>query len=264
MQWYTPVPPRPDLTEVLACAWTAAPTGEHRLVPDGCIDLLWTSQGHLVLCGPETTAWTFALPEGTTAAGVRFLPGVAPALFGFDASKILNRQVNPVGRMAGSYWLTLVDELMGRHDSAAQREVLESFVNTRVGESDVDSGIADLVVDRVVAHQSVTTADLADVLGLSTRQLHRRAVVSFGYGVKTLARLIRFQRFLALVEGVADQPLAHRAAEAGYSDHAHLTRDCRAITGLTPTEFLVVAFPTFPDMSDPFKTSTPLTAIIER
>ncbi len=216
-----------------------------------------------MLCGPETTAWTFALQEGTTAAGVRFLPGVAPALFGFDASKILNRRVNPVGLMAGPDWPELVGELTHQHDSAKQREVLEAFVSARVSVAEIDTAIAELVVDRVVAHQSVAATDIADALGISTRQLHRRAVVSFGYGVKTLARLIRFQRFMGLVDAAADHPLARRASEAGYSDHAHLTRDCRAITGLTPTDFLMLAFPTFPDMSDPFKTATPLTVIID-
>jgi AraC-like DNA-binding protein len=31
--------------------------------------------------------------------------------------------------------------------------------------------------------------------------------------------------------------LAEIAAEAGYSDQAHLSRDCKAVTGRTPSEF---------------------------
>ena len=36
---------RADLAPVLACVWTARPTGRHRLVPDACMDLLciWRS-----------------------------------------------------------------------------------------------------------------------------------------------------------------------------------------------------------------------------
>jgi AraC-like DNA-binding protein len=33
-------------------------------------------------------------------------------------------------------------------------------------------------------------------------------------------------------------PLAGLAAEAGYADQAHLSRECRAITGATPTALL--------------------------
>ena len=54
--------------------------------------------------------------------------------------------------------------------------------------------------------------------------------------------------------------LAEMALAAGYADQSHLTRDCRAITGLTPAAFLADYFLTFPDMSDPFKTPTPLAA----
>ena len=50
--------------------------------------------------------------------------------------------------------------------------------------------------------------------------------------------------------------LAMLAARAGYVDHAHLARDCRALTSLSPTAFLVEYFPTFPDMADPYKTAS--------
>nr|WP_230416296.1 helix-turn-helix domain-containing protein [Micromonospora tarapacensis] len=58
----------------------------------------------------------------------------------------------------------------------------------------------------------------------------------FGYGPKTLARILRMRRALALARtGV---PLAEVAARTGYADQAHLTRDTRALTGLPPTSLL--------------------------
>lgn len=94
---------------------------------------------------------------------------------------------------------------------------------------------------------------------MSVRQLHRAALWSFGYGTATLARLLRLQRFLALgsIRGLGARCpiLGQLAFEAGYSDQAHLTRECRTICGLTPVELLGQHVPTFPDMSDPFKTS---------
>ncbi len=88
-RWFEPVPPRPDLDRVLACSWSARPTGRHRLVLDACLDLLWLSTGELWLCGPETSAWTFPLPANVEAVGVRFRPGVAPALWDLDARDIV-------------------------------------------------------------------------------------------------------------------------------------------------------------------------------
>ena len=57
--------------------------------------------------------------------------------------------------------------------------------------------------------------------------------------------------------------IARTAAAAGYADQSHLARDCRAITGLTPGRFLDEYFPTFPDMSDPYKTGAPFVSMLE-
>lgn len=56
--------------------------------------------------------------------------------------------------------------------------------------------------------------------------------------------------------------LASLASAAGYADHAHLIRDCRAITGMAPGRFLATYFPTFPDMSDPYKTAGPFAVMM--
>ena len=88
-----------------------------------------------------------------------------------------------------------------------------------------------------------------------------------GYGPKTLQRVLRFQRFVRMLDatpppaGVAPATppgpagtlagpagpldlasaalagpldLASAAALAGYADQAHLTRECAALSGLTP------------------------------
>ena len=52
--------------------------------------------------------------------------------------------------------------------------------------------------------------------------------------------MFRFQRFVRRIDASAGAPdprpldLAAAAAEAGYADQAHLTRECAALSGLTP------------------------------
>ncbi|MYW10647.1 helix-turn-helix domain-containing protein, partial [Streptomyces sp. SID2563] len=67
------------------------------------------------------------------------------------------------------------------------------------------------------------------------RQLHRRALTAFGYGPKTLARVLRLQRALALVR--AGLPYADAALAAGCADQAHLARDMRDLAGTTLTAY---------------------------
>ena len=246
MAWYIPVDSPHALDRVLACSWTALPTGRHLLVPDACIELLWLSTGPILVCGPEMTAWDFELPEGTAAVGVRFRPGALPHLLSIPASSIRDIRI-PLGRIIGE---DAEDNLRIRIEAStdldARRRVLESFTAQLVAAAPNDA--------------VPNAAHLADQFGLMARQLHRRCLFSFGYGPSILARILRFQRFLALAETVGDaagrrRGLALLAIDAGYSDQAHLAGDCRAITGQTPTRFLVDYFPTFPDMSDPYKTS---------
>jgi AraC-like DNA-binding protein len=83
---------------------------------------------------------------------------------------------------------------------------------------------------------------LAGRIGVSERTLRRRCMDAFGYGFKTLDRILRFQRFFRLAAMSANPRLAELAAEAGYADQAHLTREVQRLCSATPSE-LVAQFP---------------------
>jgi AraC-like DNA-binding protein len=91
----------------------------------------------------------------------------------------------------------------------------------------------------LLADPRVLAEDVAVDVGLSPRQLRRRCHAVVGYGPKTLQRVLRFRRFVTQVDaglpaGQEAHDLAALAAQAGYADQAHLTRECRALAGLTP------------------------------
>ncbi len=245
----------------MACAWAAVPSGTHLLVPDGCVDMLWLSSGDLWVCGPETAAWSFALPAATTAVGVRLRPGVASILFAVDVSTLRDRRKR-LGCLVGArVEARLAADIAAADAPVARRDVLEGFVAELAQAADHACGLAfvDAVLDALAVSPRASVAQLASMIGVGERQLHRRSRRAFGYGTATLARLLRLQRFLALADATRSIPsLTWLASEAGYSDHAHLCSDCRAITGQTPSEYLGNYFPTFPDMTDPFRTKVPL------
>jgi len=260
IEWYTPVDPPPELERILACSWTAEPTGVHRLTPDACCDLLRIDGGRFVLCGPEHSSWTFELPPGSTAVGVRFRPGLVRPVFGLDVSTITDRRVpldeivEPAVAHRAEATLAAAPDLDTRRRALV--DVVASIA-TVDGEVVAPERDAELILGALAASPRAGQTELAATLGVSVRTLHRTSCRHFGYGTATLARVLRFQRFLSIVS-TADGPatLAARAAEAGYADQAHLSRDCRSITSLTTQAFLAEYFPTFPDMADPFKTTT--------
>ena len=87
---------------------------------------------------------------------------------------------------------------------------------------------------RALAHPTARVARVAEGLGVSERQLRRRTLDAIGYGPKTLARVARLRRLMAL-DG---EELAVRAVLAGYASQAHMTEEVRRLTGSTPVRFL--------------------------
>lgn len=85
------------------------------------------------------------------------------------------------------------------------------------------------------SHGTVRVAGLADEVGWSRRHLTERFTDEYGIGPKEAARIERFQRARAMLDG--GRAVAEAAAECGYADQAHLTRDFRALGGCTPTQW---------------------------
>jgi len=83
-------------------------------------------------------------------------------------------------------------------------------------------------------------ADLADHVGWSRRRLLRDFRAELGVSPKQAGRVIRFDR----ARGLADSglSLADTAAECGFSDQAHLTREWVALAGRTPTQLPAASY----------------------
>lgn len=229
-------PPDEDLEGHVRCVWRANVGGEPRtLVPDACIDILWVDNGAMWLCGPETTAWTFSLPPGTTAVGLRFRPAGAPPALRLDASEIRNTRVRIDQVWGDRATRELSDRLFVARRPNERVAVLANAVRQRLVDAPSIDPVAAEVVGRLSKPRPDSVRTLARDVGISERQLHRRTSAAFGYGPAVLARILRVERFLAQARS-AGRPtgLAELALAAGYSDQPHLNHDVRAIAGTTP------------------------------
>jgi len=80
----------------------------------------------------------------------------------------------------------------------------------------------------------VRIAEVACRCGIGAHQLANTLRTWVGLPPKTLARIARFQRFLEQVESEPSESSAARAADLGYFDQAHLTREVAQFFGATP------------------------------
>ena len=73
-------------------------------------------------------------------------------------------------------------------------------------------------------------------MGISERGFERRFVAQVGLTPVRYRRLARLRAVLRLHAGGL-RDWSELAAATGFSDQSHLVRDCRAFTGLTPTDW---------------------------
>jgi methylphosphotriester-DNA--protein-cysteine methyltransferase len=222
--------PPSGLEPLVACLWENEPAEDRaqRVVPDGCVDLIWLADRELVIAGADTGPRIVDLPAGTLSSGIRLRPGAAGGFLGLPASEVRDRHVE-----AALVWdddaARLADALAAAAP-ARRLELLAAAVARRHAAPDpLVAGAA-----RRLAACDARVADVAAALGVSERQLHRRTLAAIGYGPKVLARVARLRRLVA----VAEESLALRALEAGYASQAHMTDEVRRMTGLTPVRFL--------------------------
>lgn len=223
--------PAPELADRVACVWGSrhhGPAEAKSIVPDGCIDLIWSSHdGGIHVAGPDTGPFAADIRPGEEFAGVRFRPGAAAAVLGLPASAISDSRVR-----LGDLWTGEADRFADHVAMASDRpRALEALVARRV----LDAGPPDRATIGVVRALAagVGVRHLADELGYSERHLLRRCRDEFGYGPKLLQRILRFQRALRAIG--AGTPLAEVALRCGYADQAHLTREVRSLAGVTPS-----------------------------
>jgi AraC-like DNA-binding protein len=222
--------PPAGLEAVVACVWDREPADGRalRVVPDGCVDLIWLAGRELVIAGADTGARSVELPAQGRSSGIRLRPGAAGAVLGLPASELRDLQV-----AAADVWgpdASRLHEALAGAAPARRLELLADAVARRGAEPDA-------LVRAAAARLALPAARVAAVageLGVSDRHLQRRVLAAVGYGPKMLARVGRLRRFVA----IHDDSLASRALEAGYASQAHMSEEIRRLTGMTPVRFL--------------------------
>src|SRR5262245_59251422 len=164
---YREAPPPAELAAHIACLWTQTVRSErpdvHRVVPDGCIDIIWYS-GTLHVAGPDTGPFLAYLVPNLRIAAVRFRPGRGPAVLGIPADVLRDDRV-ALAKIWGTDAERLGDQIAASDQRTATR-ILTDQVRRRLGSAadpldPVATGLAALVRRRLDVRQ------LAEHIGLS-------------------------------------------------------------------------------------------------
>lgn len=228
-EWSAPA----HLARFVACTFRSdrASTAEP-VLPDGCIDIIWDG-AQLIVAGPDSRP-VWSAPVRSRVVGLRFRPGTGSLFLGVPADVLRDRRIDLALLWGKSDHLA--DTLFASSDDAECAAVLLRAVTGRLPDLDDPDPLVEAAVHAWAANdRSMSTHELAELAGITPRQVHRRFLSAVGYGPKFLQRVLRFQGFLG---SCADSEfgLADLAVRSGYADQAHLNREARLLAGVTPLQ----------------------------
>ena len=167
---------------------------------------------------------------------VDLTPLGARRLIGMPMSELANQTV-PVDDVFGRFGRQLVQRVGNAPDWPARFALIDHAIRARLADAPpVDAGVAWSFRRITASGGAAAIGELAGELGWSHRRLIARYRDVVGLPPKLVARIVRFERLTALLTADPVADWAGAATACGYFDQAHLAREVRELTDITPTE----------------------------
>ena len=245
---YDSTPPPQRLDDRIALIWrlaTPASDTTQKVSPDGCCEIIlhrgtppleqrgdgeWTRQPTAFLYGPLTRVLNLANPEPLDFIAIRLHPwavgclGPSPRLWRDRAVDLEDIRPGLAGQLASLYECA---ETLDRFSQLAG-----PTLDAALPVFDV-MPVARAAIEALETDDPVSMTQLAERQGLTERTLSRRLERAVGLNAKSVMRIARFHRARAAIKAGGDN-LSAVAADCGYADQAHMTRDFRRLSGETP------------------------------
>lgn len=245
---YREIAPSTDVSHLVFSFWEFATANEdfgsieHEIFPDGCISLFYQRNEkfglrQLIFTGLNLESITAPVFPTDIYWGMRISPAACANVL----------QTNPANframRMAeAEKFPHLTDGLLEKLNACENfDEAVAVFENhlkqLNFGQSFGDEKVAQAIKFIEETSGEIKIAELAEQLNLSTRQLERRFKKVSGLSPKQFARTRRIRATAVDLVENNDTNWANRAAEMGFSDQSHLTREFVSVTKRSPNSF---------------------------
>ena len=237
MAQYFELAPPTHLAEAVECFWTME-SGEsfcHRVLPDGCADIIFTrdsGKASLMAVGTMTQFADFQIPPKQLTVGMRFRPGMWTAHFGVPSPEITDRLL-PLEDLWGARGRALLMQMA----DAASPQHCAALLSRALRPSPTRTPLQRALAWMETNAGCVSLDEVASHAGLSVRQFRRNCVQQAGVSPKLLARVLRFRKALGQVRAQAGEH-AGLAADCGYFDQSHFIAEFQRFAGKTPAAYL--------------------------
>ncbi|QYJ67431.1 AraC family transcriptional regulator [Flavobacterium litorale] len=223
-----------------------------RVFPDGCIELIFNYGDRFRKYDTENTFHiqpssfihgqlkTYFELQATGKVGifsVRFHPAGLQPFISFNVDSFTNTTLT-VNEVWGQDGETLATKVLNCCTHEERIKTLENFLINKKQLLKINTSPVEYCVNKIIdTIGAVSTESLSVELNISKRQLERRFIATVGISPKLLARIVRFQHILQLIESETFKSFTTVAYEGGFYDQAHFIKDFKDFTGLNPKQY---------------------------
>ncbi len=228
-----------------------ARSNPHRVVPNGFVELTFQfgddlktigkkegNSSAVQLCGQKNGFYDL-LPSGKVQMlSVVFRPQGAAAFFDFPLNELANQSI-ALELIHGREACELLQRMGEQNTFEEKVALLEGFF---IGKINLKKSYELMRIDHTVSlirrcGGQTTTESLAQSACLSRKQFERSFGSFAGLSPKQFQRVVRFQHAIFCRQKNPHISLTGLAYQSGYYDQAHLIREFKSLSGLTPKEF---------------------------
>lgn len=253
-QTYTPVE---ELRPFVKCFWSLEDLpGEEmkkqRVIPDGCTEMIfhygdlyrqYFEDGSSIIqprCFVFGQITTYLEIEPTGASGVlsaRFLPEGLQSFLSIPVSHLENKAVSLI-EVFGAEGERLGNEVLSATHNYQRIQMIEAFLLAKLTQPKTVDNITKQCVDVIMrSGGQVAMNQLTNELNIHRRNMERKFMSIIGMSPKQLAKVVRLQATLKMLEQKKFTSLTSLAYENGYYDQAHFIKDFKEFTGISPKLF---------------------------
>ena len=235
-------PPSAELEPFIDYHWIVRwdlrgqPPHDQKILPHPNVNVAFEESGSAVY-GVDRKLFVRRLDGRGKALGVRFSPGGFRPFLKAPVSRLTDRTV-PAAEVFGGAVETTQKAIMSAPDDAAMVARAEELLTAVLPDRDpVAESVAEMV-SRINADPALMRVDqLAAATGLSVRRLQRLFAEFVGVGPKWVMRRARLLEAAERADRGDGAAWATVAADLGYADQAHLTREFTAMIGIPPARY---------------------------
>jgi AraC-like DNA-binding protein len=198
-----------------------------------------TQAPETVVVGPQSSRRTQLYLSGEIHVfNILFQPTGLNRLVGIDMTSLVNQGI-AARDVLGNRASGLSDLVRSALDFPARVAAAERYIGAMLDNALAPADAIDTASSSMLATCGrARIDDLVARSGLSARQFQRRFTRQVGLSPKLYARTIRFDTALMMHRKTPAKPWTEIAHATGYFDQAHFVRECHALAGAVPSQFI--------------------------